>query len=164
MPAHENETLSELQYPTQQQIFLLLRFLLLSLHAPASLHPHDVAQTGRYHLMIPSIKTLQTGLRLDRSTAKTVRRIMEFVSQGDRRPYHALQEIDTILCTSGVEGFKLSAMNGTGVSVCYCNTGETYRTTVCYVWSNHRYITTGFKVCSWGNLIETCEMHGMHSD
>jgi hypothetical protein len=98
-----------------------------------------------YHsTRLPSVNTISRRLNIDIQTAKKIRVEME---NSTRRNYHAaLEAIDELLGTHGVEGFN-------GVS--YCNTGESYNTTVLYIRHNKSYgPCNGFSIGSWGDLVE----------
>lgn len=103
---------------------------------------------------LPSLQTIEEGLRVEKETAKKIRRAMETCDNGYRRIYHAMQEIDSLLETYGVE-YILSY--GLSISSCinYYNTGETYQNTVLYIDNRKDYgPLSGFTIGNWGDYVE----------
>ncbi len=90
----------------------------------------------------PSIKTLTEAFGPDK--AKQIRAIME----GERRVNNAtrLERIDEVLGTHGVEYIR-EGHNAKSPAIYYCNTGDTYGTTVLKVNGNYR-------VGCWGDIVE----------
>lgn len=113
----------------------------------------------------PSIKTLQTIPDVSRETAINIRAVLKSASVNAitetsdaalayvRQCYHAppihmvkMYAIDELLNTYGVEGFTEH-----GVSVDYCNTGDSYAATICRVVRKGR---ATYRVTSWGDIVE----------
>jgi len=74
----------------------------------------------------------------------------------------ALEFCDRILGTCGVESaiddpHGFSPHNGPDYAIDYCNTGDTYGLTLCYVTTPKRDY---FTVASWGDILEALEKRG----
>ena len=109
---------------------------------------------------LPSVKTLQARLFISRDKARAVRAAMEHYRRGDydnsnAHPsfavYEVMQDIDKILETCGVEYIHGSG-NDSMQGLYYCNTGDTYKTTVVFDEKTER-----FRVSSWGDIVEKQE-------
>lgn len=92
--------------------------------------------------MYPSIKTLAAAFGRDK--AILIRRIMvgEHKVNGESR----LERIDAVLGTHGVE-YIPAGHNLKSPAIYYCNTGDTYGTTVLRV-------NGTFRVGCWGDIVE----------
>lgn len=102
----------------------------------------DVTEWNRQNGSYPSIKTLcESFSHLTRGTAIQVRNAMRY-----KRPQEAMDIIDEILGTHGVE-YISQGRNAKSPAITYCNTGDTYGTTILYV--NGRY-----RVGCWGDIVE----------
>lgn len=92
--------------------------------------------------MSPSVKTLQSAFpHLSEPDVLDIRNAML-----ERHPSVAMDIIDARLDTHGVEHIP-QGHNRKSPAITYCNTGDTYGTTVLYV--NGRY-----RVGSWGDIVE----------
>lgn len=89
-----------------------------------------------------SIKNLMQIKDVTEEDAKAIRRVWH----NDWKRSRAMEEIDHILRTSGVE--FLGTHKRSDLSVYYCNAGDTYATTVLFI--GPRLI-----VGCWGDLVET---------
>lgn len=120
--------------------------------------------------MFPSIKTIQSRLRLDRQTAAAVRGILDGSISYHRVPgvsewYHRthsrppiyvckLEAINRLIGGHGVEGIPdPDDMTASGLE--YVNMGDTYNATIVY-WKG-RYMVT-----SWGDVVESLERQGIY--
>ena len=95
----------------------------------------------------PSIKTIEAGLKVTRLQAVEIRQSMELFSHG-KTDYSIMRTIDGILGTHGVEYIDGSGTNGTN-GMDYCNTGDTYDTTVLFDCKAQRFV-----IGSWGDIVE----------
>ena len=118
----------------------------------------------------PTIKTLQTRLGLDVSTAKAIRGLM--TGDSDPRQYASVQgwldqcfnepsgdemimcAIDELLGTYGVEPIRGRYVDSyhQDIQAVYCNAGDTYDGTILLDHETGRYIVT-----SWGDWFEARE-------
>lgn len=90
----------------------------------------------------PSVKTLTAAFpKLDAQDVQRIRGAML-----DQHPREAMDIIDRILNTHGVE-YIPQGHNAKSPAITYCNTGDTYGTTILYV--NGRY-----RVGCWGDIVE----------
>jgi hypothetical protein len=113
----------------------------------------------------PSIKTLLLISDLTLEDAKAIRKVLQSTSFAEvlgmstdaerynSQCYHSplfsvlkMYAINQLMRTYGVEGFTEK-----GITVDYCNTGETYALTLCRV--NNRGKVT-YRVTSWGDIVE----------
>jgi hypothetical protein len=125
---------------------------------------------GVEKMKLPSVKTIMTIPGVDRATALKVRDMLECYHYRDNveakvqelgcvntlkwidscynlpEDYTVIMSAcDELLGTCGVESFETAD----GDYVDYCNTGDTYATTICYDGTTGR-----FMVASWGYLAE----------
>lgn len=119
--------------------------------------------------MTPTVKRMMRDLHIDKETATKVRKLMtgeldpltvpacaQWVRQCYHSPHHVEAElcaIDAVLGTHGVEGLGRPGRLSPHFS--YCNTGDSYATTVCY---NH--IKRRYEITSWGDLVEGGKVRG----
>jgi hypothetical protein len=94
---------------------------------------------------LPSVKTLQRIKDCGKVKAQLLRECMSKAHLGHTA---ALANIDAMLGTYGVE-YIPRGNNAYSVPFYYCNTGETYETTVLYFPMENR-----FRVGSWGDRVE----------
>ena len=97
--------------------------------------------------MFPSVKTIETGLKVTHEKALQIRAIMECSPAPSRYGGSTgLRKIDEVLGTFGVEyiphghGMKSPAIE-------YCNTGDPYNATVMHI--RDRYV-----IGCWGDWVE----------
>jgi hypothetical protein len=99
----------------------------------------------------PSVKTLAKAFGADK--AKAIRKAMD-ESRGasgyttTSAAVQALEKIDVILGTHGVE-YIPAGHNAKSPAIDYCNTGDTYDTTVLWVHGG-----VGFRIGNWGSYVE----------
>lgn len=94
--------------------------------------------------MAPSIKTLKAAFpKLSPEEVKSIRRAM---APGAHVGRHAMRVIDEILGTHGVE-YIPAGHNAKSPGINYCNTGDSYGTTVLLVRGK-------FRVGSWADIVE----------
>ncbi len=92
----------------------------------------------------PSVATLVEALgNISVEQAKKIRAIMK---DGSFTPEAALDAIDKIIGTHGVE-YIAAGHNKKSPAIAYCNAGDPYYSTVLFV--NGR-----FAVCGWGAIVE----------
>jgi hypothetical protein len=70
-----------------------------------------------------------------------------------------LEAIDKLLGTFGTEAIRGDWQNGywCDIVACYCNTGDSYATTVIQVRGEHSFQSSRFIVSSWGDWVERNE-------
>ncbi len=116
--------------------------------------------------MIPSIKTLEARLNIDRPTALRARKLMdgrldpetfESVDRWVRQCYHKpndteliMSALDEVLGGFGVECIRENCDDSPSAD--YINMGDTYNATVIYCYVRDRFI-----VGCWGDYIEWIE-------
>ncbi len=116
--------------------------------------------------MTPSVKTLETGLNIDRSTALRARKLMEghldpesfdSVDRWVRQCYHRpnqneliMAALDELLGGFGVECIREDCDDSPAAD--YINQGDSYNTTILYCHIRDRFI-----VACWGDYIEWLE-------
>jgi hypothetical protein len=121
--------------------------------------------------MFPSVRTIETRLRIPRETARLIRKLLDgradplqvspkteawFRSCYSQPSTNAqiLHAVDCVLETCGVESFTLPS-NGYRCHAryqghyTYANTGDTYAATIVRDHARRRWL-----VCSWGDLVE----------
>lgn len=125
---------------------------------------------GKFHRSYnaPSMKTLQALHWLDDNKRQEIRNLLH----GDRdtysyasvntwvnKCYHEPELVERIMCaldeilgTYGVEAL----CHNRELKAVYCNTGETYTTTIVY-----RYDKDYFQLTSWGDLVERYNWNGI---
>lgn len=98
---------------------------------------------------LPSVRTIETRLRLDRGTAKAIRREMETLrSMGNLGVVYTMRRIDKLMGTCGVEYLRGGVDDFGNKGVEYCNSGDTYADTVLFDVAEGRFI-----IGSWGDLV-----------
>ena len=123
--------------------------------------------------MVPSIKTIEEGLNLDREKAIEVRKLMDgridpenYQSSKDwiKDSYNPPKHSELVFCAIneiiegyGVEGIQIEGHHtdhywGDYIGE-YINMGDTYTTTIVYL-VDDKYYTPGFKICNWGAIVE----------
>lgn len=101
--------------------------------------------------MAPSTKALKAAFpKLSDEDAKRIRTVIELATDSyfspTLRPGQAMNRIDSILGTHGVEHIP-AGHNSKSPAITYCNTGDTYGTTVMLI--NGR-----FRIGCWGDIVE----------
>lgn len=103
-------------------------------------------------MRLPSVKTIQERLMIEKHTAESVRAVMEEYRANDGRlcAENALARIDTLINGHGVE-FIQSRQDTMRrfLGLDYVNMGDTYRCTVLFDHSTGR-----FDVACWGDYVE----------
>lgn len=102
-------------------------------------------------MRLPSIKTIETRLRVDRATARKIRGAMEGYANGMCLVSSELEYINAVLGTFEVESYSPSNYMDTNW-ISYCNTGYTYKATVLY-----DGLTDRFYITSYGDFVEANE-------
>ena len=115
----------------------------------------------------PTVKRIACELNVDNDTAKRIRGLMdgsidpetsESVQRWLRQCYHRPNDTELKMCaiddtfeTHGVEA--IMSENGIRCRAAYCNTGDTYCTTILF-----DYRSGTFKLTSWGDFVEAYKL------
>ncbi len=101
-------------------------------------------------MRLPSIKTIEKSFPyLIREDVKKIRKILENYCDSPRK---TLSRIDKILETCGVEYLEDNRDKGNfseNYGILYCNTGDTYATTILYDYDRGNYY-----ISCWGDIVE----------
>lgn len=107
-------------------------------------------------MRLPSVNTIESNLRTDRNTARSIRKALEECRQSEEgyffdRVRKALETADSLIGGHGVEYIRSSEDTMHSVEgIEYVNMGDTYRTTVLFDWARGT-----FDICPWGNIVES---------
>lgn len=106
-------------------------------------------------MRLPSIDTIESRLRTDRNTARSIRKALEECrdvrGNFSDRVLKALKTADSLIGGHGVEYIRSSEDTMHSVEgIEYVNMGDTYRTTVLFDWARGT-----FDICPWGNIVES---------
>lgn len=99
-------------------------------------------------IRIPSVKTLETRLRVNPLEAKRLRNILKQANEG-QYVSQILSEISDFLGFSGTETI-CAEVHGNYPAFAYANSGETYAQTILFDPLKSRFL-----VCSWGDFVES---------
>lgn len=103
---------------------------------------------------IPSVKTISSRLGGHPGLAMQIRASMETVTYSFHganasEVFNAMQHIDKLLETHGVEYLTPTMGHCGWRGVDYCNAGDPYHCTVMFDWQTERFL-----VGNWGDLVE----------